>query len=62
MVFFIVFHLLGSVPPEDLGGDAAESSLGVGADDCLADLQPEDSEGEEDMPIRPVLTQEQQVM
>ena len=42
--------------------DVAGSSLGIcSADDSLADLQPEDSEGEEDMPSRPHLTQEQKV-
>lgn len=35
-------------------------SLMTGGDEALADLQPEDSEGEEDMP-RPPLNEDQQV-
>lgn len=54
---------LGTVPSEGLGREATGGSLGMGSvDDSLADLKPEDSEGEEDMPPRPALTPEQEVM
>ena len=44
------------------GGCVISDTLALNsADESLADLQPEDSEGDEEAPVRPTLTPEQKV-